>query len=240
MVNELQIHPITLERESPESNEYFIVDGERRSLSALYSRGKIPVVKAYVYNRLLQPLEKALLKDSANTGVPLTPHENLVSKYEIYRAYPNAESLNVRELGKLLGFNKNIGSIMKRVFVSPEREALFERARRDKLGWREIEFLSKNGANAELPGKELELEGENTEGEKPDLSHGGTKEKSQKNPDITSLEERIAQHVGYPCAVGFNQSSGRVKITFSTTSLEDFENLLANLQRINVDKVLDR
>lgn len=240
MVNELQIHPITLERESPESNEFFIVDGERRSLSALYSRGKIPVVKAYVYNRFLEPLEKALLKDSANTGVPLMPHENLVSKYEIYKAYPDAESLNVRDLGQLLGFNKNIGSILKRIFVSPERGALFERARKEKLGWREIDYLSKNGANAELPDGETGEGNGSKEKEEQGLSHGGTRELSRKSRDIVSLEEKIAQHVGYPCTIGFNQGSGKVKVSFAASSLDDFENLLANLKRLDLEKVLDR
>ena len=239
MVNELQIHPITLERESPESSEYFIVDGERRSLSALYSRGKIPVVKAYVYNRLLQPLEKALLKDSANTGVALTPYENLVSKYEIYKVYPNAEALNVRDLGKLLGFKKSNASILKRVFNHAEREALFNRARKDKLGWREIDFLSKNGAAAELPQKETSPVNESQGDEKKQLSDGRTKETKTKSPDIASLEERLAEHVGFPCFIGFNQGSGNVKVSFKT-NLNDFENLLANLKRIDVEKVLDK
>lgn len=240
MVNELQIHPITLERNSPESSEYFIVDGERRSISSLYAQGKIPVVKAYVYNRRLEPLERALLKDSANTGVPLTPYENLLSKYEIYKVYPGAETLNVRDLGKLLGFSKNIGSILKRVFNSDDMEALFERARKEKLGWREIDFLSKNGADALLPSTEAETETpiESKESGKDTLSHGGTDEK-RRNPDIASLEERIAEHVGFPCSIGFNESSGNVKVAFKT-SLNEFENFLANLKRIDIEKVLDK
>lgn len=239
MVNEIQIHPITLERASPESSEYFIVDGERRSLSALYARGKVPIVKAFVYNRILEPLEKALLKDSANTGVPLAPHENLVSKYEIYKVYPKADTLNVRDLGKLFGFNRNIGAILKRAFNSPDRAALFQRSRKEKLGWREIDFLSKNGVEAELPEKEIEAAVKDDSPDPKSLSHGVTNESNQKSPDIASLEERIAQHVGFPCSIGFNKGSGNVKVSFKT-NLDDFENLLANLKRIDVERVLDK
>ena len=240
MVNELQIHPITLERDSSESSEYFIVDGERRSISSLYAQGKIPVVKAYVYNRRLKPLERALLKDSANTGVPLTPYENLLSKYEIYKVYPGAETLNVRDLGKLLGFSKNIGSILKRVFNSDNMEALFERARKEKLGWREIDFLSKNGVDALLPVNEVKVEAP-IEGNKPsknNLSHRGTDEKRQ-NSDIALLEERISEHVGFPCSIGFNENNKNVKVAFKT-NLDEFENFLENLRRIDVEKVLDK
>ena len=236
MVNELQIHPITLERETPESTEYFIVDGERRSLSALYARGKIPVVKAYVYNRRLKPLERALLKDSANTGVPLTIYETLLSKYEIYVAYEGAKSLTVRDLGQLIGYKRDLASTIKRVFDSEDRDQLLERVRREKLGWREIRFLLQNGVDEALPSKEETKSVENESQKK--LSDRRTKV-TNKNPDIVSLEERIARHVGFPCSIGFNEGSGNVKVSFST-NLTDFENLLANLKRLDVKKVLDK
>jgi hypothetical protein len=234
MVNDLQIHPITLERESTESTEFFIVDGERRSLSALYSRGKIPVVKACVYNRMLSPLQRAKLKDIANSGVPLTVYETILSKLEIYKAYEGASALNVRDFGQLLGYKKDSAAILKKLFLHAEMNHILERVRVERLGWRDIAFLLKNGADAKIPEKDSSP---SPAGPKS-LSDGTTKKDARRSPDIIGLEERLSQTVGYPCSIGWNEGSDKVKLTFKT-SLADFESLLDSLQRLDVSKVID-
>jgi hypothetical protein len=237
MVRDLQIHPVTLERESPESTDYFIVDGERRSLSALYSRGRIPVVKAYVYNRLLSPVERAQLKDIANTALSLTVYETILSKFEIYKSSEGAKSLNVRDLGNLLGYKKDLAATLKKVFDHENRDALLHRVKKERLGWRDINYLLKNGIGAPItkPGAEDINSSPNAKA----LSNGKTKGESLVSSDISSLEERISQFVGYPCSLNFNEGSKKVKLTFRT-SLNDFESLLASLQRIDVEKVLEK
>jgi len=75
--------------------------------------------------------------------------------------------------------------------------------------------------------------------EEAKLSDRRTKEPVAKNADIAVLEEKIATHVGYPCSIGFNESSGSVKVSFKT-NLDNFENLFSSLKQVDTDKVFDK
>lgn len=232
MVENLQIHPVTLERESTEAQEFFIVDGERRSLSALYSRGRIPLVKAYVYNRILTPLERARLKDIANTAVPLSVYETILSKCEIYKVFEGARDLPLRELGQLLGYKKDAAALLKGVFEYPDFDDLMRRIKKERLGWRDIKQILRDGFPDGLG------VAEKNSSNVASLSNGSTK-KAGGNADVDRLAERISEFVGFPCAISHNKGNGKVKVTFRTT-LDDFENLFESLHRVDVQKVFEQ
>lgn len=234
MVEEIQVHPITLERESAESTEYFIVDGERRTLSVLYTKGKIPVVKAFVYNRLLSDIERAKLKDIANLSKPLSTHETFLSKKAIYDAFEGAKDLGVRDLGNLLGYKKDTARIMKKVFEHPHENRLMERVKKEKLSFRKIVFLLEHGVDAEfLDESDHKLQ------DRQSVSDSQTdKEKTKPNVDIEKFQEKLSEMVGFPCVIKFNESSQNINLHFKS-NLSNFEDLLENLTRLNVGQVMD-
>lgn len=234
MVNLLQAQPITLEREHEAATEYFIVDGERRTLSCLYTKGKIPVIKAQVFNRKLSSYERAMLKDVANTGEPLTTVENILSKKAIYESMPEAAEMNLRDLGKLLRISKNQAGWFKMLVTHPKQDALLKRIDSERLGWRQIKFILDNGVNAAIPIAKSAVD----QKAKKSVSHRVTnvdKTRAKASGDELRLKTLIEEKIGYPCQVHQNTNNNKISLHFEVASSE-FENLLANLKPIEIDE----
>jgi predicted DNA-binding protein YlxM (UPF0122 family) len=224
-----QVQSITLEREHEDATEYFVIDGERRTLACLYSKGKIPVVKAQIYNYILSDLQRALVKDAANTDVPLKTHEKIVSKKAIYDAIENVDALSVRALGKVLGYNKDQAGTLRKVLKHEESDRFMARISKDKLSWRKINFLLDNGIDAKIISS-TEVE-KGALGKHRNLSDSKTG--NAKDQNIQSLQEGYSHQVGYPCVIKTNKGSNKVKVQFSC-SLDNLDEMMTNMQRIKV------
>ena len=243
MVELLQAQPITLERENEADQTFYIVDGERRTLSCLYTKGKIPVIKAQVFNRRLTHYERAMLKDVANTGEPLTTFENIRSKAAIYNALPEAPEMNLRDLGKLLRISKNQAGWFKMLMTHPEQADFYKRIEVEQLGWRQIKYLLDNGikANIVTPAKTSKDAPVSTP-VNSSVSHGVTatsetteSSKTRINSDILRLQNMISEQVGYACQIRQKDKNKKVQLSFEV-SMDDFEHLLANLKPVDLNE----
>lgn len=238
MVELLQAQPITLEREHEGEQTFYIVDGERRTLSCLYTKGKIPVIKAQVFNRRLTHYERAMLKDVANTGEPLTTFENIRSKEAIYNALAEAPEMNLRDLGRLLRISKNQAGWFKMLMTHPDQAAFYQRIESERLGWRQIKYLLDHGVKASI---EVHVKHtQNTEAAKKQparVSHGvtPTPPTAEIDGDTLRLQTTISEKVGYPCEITQTTKNGKVKLAFEV-KMDDFEHLLANLKPIDLSE----
>lgn len=245
ILNETQVQPITLERESADSDDLYLVDGERRTLSVLYSKGKIPLIRATVFNRRLTDLERAKIKDLANWSVSLNVHETILSKLAIYSATPDANKLSIRELGKLLGYKKTQASIIKPLFDHAHRDQIIERVKLERLGWRQIKLLLDNpGVDLSLYEKETPVAGPFWDETKlEEVKHEVVPEqkktpKKVKDSNVIGLEERLSQIIGFQCKIDYSVDSRKVRLSLVST-MEQFEDMLSSLKRIDASKALE-
>lgn len=223
-----QIQPITLERESPDSEVFFLVDGERRTLSVLYSKGKIPKLRATVFNSLLTDLERAKIKDMANSSLPLTLAELMESKRAIYKAMPTASEMTVRDLTTVFGFSKSRCAVMKKAFDHPRYDFIVNRITNESLGWRELDTLL-NNPDSTFTDAPLHQERKQLKTKKPQLVSGDTRR----------LEQVLSEQIGFPSKIKFAEKSKKVTISLSST-LDQFNDLLAAMKRVKPELILDQ
>lgn len=221
-----QIQPITLERESPDSEVFYLVDGERRTLSVLYSKGKIPKLRATVFNSLLTDLQRAKIKDIANSSMPLTLAELMESKRAIYSALPSAFEMSSRDLTTVFGFSKSRCAVMKKAFNHPRYEFILKRITNESLGWREIDTLLSDPDHSfsEAPSEAERKRGRIT---KPLTVSGDTKR----------LEQALSEQLGFSSKIKFAEKSRKVTISLSST-LDQFNDLLAAMKRVKPEEIL--
>ena len=143
MLLEGQIHNIVVNRIRPMDNRFILLAGERRVIAALYSRGRIPILMAKVYTGLTS-LQCRKITDQENTSEVLKTYEIINSKIAIWEELGEGrEALELKVLVTIWHVPMATASILKRLFVHPEREVFLSTIRRERLGWREVEALVK-------------------------------------------------------------------------------------------------
>ena len=143
MLLEGQIHNIVVNRIRPMDNRFILLAGERRVIAALYSRGRIPILMAKVYTGLTS-LQCRKITDQENTSEVLKTYEIINSKMAIWEELGEGrEALELKVLVTIWHVPMATASILKRLFVHPEREVFLSTIRRERLGWREVEALVK-------------------------------------------------------------------------------------------------
>ena len=214
MLSESQLQPIILERSEQDPRLAFLLGGERRTLAALYSRGEIPELDAIVWKGPLSPLQRARIKDAENTNrADLSTYELLLSKMAIYDALDNASELKTEKVAKHLGYRTlSIPSLMRRLFDSPDRDALLARIREEGIGIKEIGSLvpKKKGADRKPTQKSPTLT-------KSAANYGL---KVSKKTDITLIQQLIT------AALKTDELSLSVRNAFANEDLSTAEGLL--------------
>ncbi|MAZ86061.1 MAG: hypothetical protein CL693_00235 [Cellvibrionaceae bacterium] len=202
-----QIHPITAEREHAAANEAFIVDGERRTLSVLYSCGAIPYVKAQIFDYMLDEETRARLKDEANDVPGLRDFEVLDSK--LARLDANSELLNMtlRPLGKELKLNKDRAAIVKDVAKHPQRKPLFDRIQNERMTWANMRHVLDHGIDAPLP----TLAVSNKDKTKT-AGKGGVKN-DPFGDSLKTIGKGVQGQLGYSCNLKYNAKKDSVKLS---------------------------
>jgi hypothetical protein len=143
MLLEGQIHNIVVNRLRPMDNRFILLAGERRVIAALYSRGRIPILMAKVYTGLTS-LQCRKITDQENTSEVLKTFEIINSKMAIWEELGEGrEALELKVLVTIWHVPMATASILKRLFVHPDREVFLSTIRRERLGWREVEALIK-------------------------------------------------------------------------------------------------
>lgn len=141
MLSDDQIHNIVVNRVNPKDTRFALLAGERRVIAALYSRGRVSVLMAKVYTGL-SPLQCRKITDQENTSSALKPHETMAAKFAIWEELGEGkETLEVKDLARIWHVASGTASILRRLFVHPNRDGLMATIRKERLGWREIEAL---------------------------------------------------------------------------------------------------
>lgn len=141
MLSDDQIHNIVVNRVNPKDTRFVLLAGERRVIAALYSRGRIPVLMAKVYTGL-SPLQCRKITDQENTSKALKPHETIAAKFAIWEELGEGkETLELKDLARIWHVASGTASILRRLFVHPNRDNLMTTIRKERLGWREIEAV---------------------------------------------------------------------------------------------------
>lgn len=134
-----QSQPVVVERESPASTVAFLVAGERRVLSCIYSRGKVKSVDAIVFNRRLSRLERAVFTHTENLKVGLSFSETLRATYDVWLALDNPVSLSLGELNGYWGYGSlSTPSVLKRVFSRDDAEQIVSEVAKQGLSARDV------------------------------------------------------------------------------------------------------
>ena len=218
-----QLHPITAEREHAASDDAYIVDGERRTLSVLYSRGKIPYVKAQIFDYMLDKEARARLKDEANDVPPLNDFEVLDSKLARLDASSDLMTMTLRPLGKELKINKERAAIVKDVAKHPQREALFDRFRNERISWANMRVVLDNGIDTRISKANV-----SSKDSKPATSKVGELVDSAYGDSLKSIGKNVGGHLGYGCSLKYNAKKDSVKLSLDCPK-EKLEELLGLL-----------
>lgn len=138
-----QIQPVVLEKNPDNPTQARLIAGERRTISAIYSRGVISELTAEVWNVPLTPLSRAKIKDKENTlHRSLTPYETVISKLAIYNALESPEDLKLEELANHFGYKSlSTPSILNRIFSSESRDEIINQIATKDLSFAEIAKL---------------------------------------------------------------------------------------------------
>ena len=203
-----QIHPITAEREHAAADEAFIVDGERRTLSVLYSRGQIPYVKAQIFDYILDDETRARLKDEANDVPDLKDFEVLDSKLARIDANKELLAMTLRPLGKELRINKDRAAIVKDVAKHPQRNVLFERFQNESMSWANMRYVLDNGIDAPLPKTTVSSKDSSKAGKKSPAQGGDAFSESLK-----TIGKGVQGQLGYTCNLKYNAKKDSVKLS---------------------------
>lgn len=147
-----QSQPVILDRESPASSIAFLVAGERRVLSCIYSRGKVKTVEAVVFNRRLSKLERAVYTHTENLKVGLSFPETLRATYDVWCALDDPASMSLSELNGYWGYGSlSTPSILKRVFLRDDAEDVVSTVAKKNLSVRDIIAFLDNPAAGLAP-----------------------------------------------------------------------------------------
>ncbi|MFA7555281.1 MAG: ParB/Srx family N-terminal domain-containing protein [Spongiibacteraceae bacterium] len=221
-----QIQPITAERKDPDSKEAYIIDGERRTLSVLYSKGAIPYIKAQIFGHSLSDAERAKLKDEANLFAPLKAAELIDSKLARIIAEPRLMEMPVRSLGTELKINRNYVTVIKGIYTHHQRDKLLSRIRAESLVWDDVRYLMEHGVDAIIPRQQ---------GVSPTATEKTAAEKIKTAPVVSKLTEqlssigkRMENSLGYKCRLSHNPRKSQVKVTINCPQ-EQLDKLLESL-----------
>jgi hypothetical protein len=222
-----QIQPITAEKLTPDDKEVFIVDGERRTLAVLYSKGKIPYVKAQIYNRPLSAADRARIKDEANLFQPLKASEVIDSKMSRLEHQSELMELPLRALGTELKVNRNYAQIIKSIFVHPERKFIMSRISNESLVWNDVKYLLEKGAKAVIP-EITQSSPVVTKNKAENKSEDKGNDTSELGNQLSNYSKRIESTIGYKCKLTHNPRKDEVKLTISCPQ-EKLEELINTL-----------
>lgn len=142
---------IVVHRESPQTNDFELIAGERRILAAWYSNGALSTLLSKTYNSFQTPLQIAQIRDEENEKEPLTTQEKIASKQGVWLALPKAEreAMTLEELALLWRYKTvSVPSVLRRLFKHQDVDMLLSIINERKLQIREIEFIIKNGVAA--------------------------------------------------------------------------------------------
>ena len=217
-----QIHPITAEREHGAASEAFIVDGERRTLSVLYSCGVIPYVKAQIFDYMLDEETRARLKDEANDVPGLRDFEVLDSKLARLDANNELLSMTLRPLGKELKLNKDRAAIVKDVAKHPQRKPLFDRIQNERMTWANMRHILDHGIDAPLPTVAV-----SNRDKLKAAGKGGTKS-DPFGESLKNIGKGVQGQLGYSCNLKYNAKKDSVKLSLDCPK-EKLEELLSLL-----------
>lgn len=215
-----QIHPITAEREHAAASEAFIVDGERRTLSVLYSCGVIPYVKAQIFDYILDEETRARLKDEANDVPGLRDFEVLDSKLARLDANSELLAMTLRPLGKELRLNKDRAAIVKDVAKHPQRKALFNRIQNERMTWANMRYVLDHGIDAPLPTVAVFNK------DKSRAIGKGIDSADPFGESLKTIGKGVQGQLGYSCSLKYNAKKDSVKLSLDCPK-EKLEELLS-------------